>query len=382
MHLELAAVAARNGGPFTRTQALQAGLEAAEVRSRLRSGRWTTLRRGVYVETSLLISSNTHAHRHALDVAAAILTLRQAGAVDGSDIAGAAGMAGTPETKATVEVADAAGIANSADTQETASAIGASGGASAIGAVEAAAAGAAMSTVDNPGVVGSHRSAAIIHGLELLVPPRPGVALTRPSGYVRTTPRSDVHVARLPPEHQCHRYGVALTSPARTVADLARTLPFGEGVVTTDSALRNAHTSLDDLEETLVVCAGWPGAAKAAEVVAFADPHAESAFESVSRVMFAEQRLPAPQTQVVLGDDRGPIGRVDFYWPEYRTVGEADGLSKYAGPHVLAAEKLRQERLEEAGYVVVRFTWYQVIRTPRQTAARIRTAFARGVRKR
>lgn len=64
-----------------------------------------------------------------------------------------------------------------------------------------------------------------------------------------------------------------------------------------------------DVEDILVVCAGWPGAARAGRVVAFADPQAESAFESVSRVMFAEQKLPAPQTQVVLGHDRGPIGR-------------------------------------------------------------------------
>lgn len=345
MHSGLTAVAAENGGPFTRTQALQAGLESAEMRRCLRSGRWTALRRGVYVETRLLESSQTPAQRHALDVAAAILALRQTNA---------------PRRTSGPDSSVAADTANATDAESTTWTAGRAG------------------TAGTAGAVGSHRSAAVIHGLELLVPPPPGVTLTRPGGYVRTTPGSELHIATVPPEHRCRRYGVPLTSPARTTADLARTLAFGESVVTADSVLRNARTSLAELEEILMVCAGWPGAGKAARVVAFADPQAESALESLSRVMFAEQRLPAPQTQVVLGDDRGPIGRADFYWAEHRTVGEADGLSKYSDPHVLAAEKLRQERLEEAGYVVVRFTWYQVLRMPRQTAARVRAAFARG----
>jgi hypothetical protein len=40
-------------------------------------------------------------------------------------------------------------------------------------------------------------------------------------------------------------------------------------------------------------------------------------------------------------------------------------------------EKLRQERLEELGYTVVRLTWEQVTGEPERSAARIRRAFAR-----
>ena len=84
--------------------------------------------------------------------------------------------------------------------------------------------------------------------------------------------------------------------------------------------------------------------------------------------------LPAPRTQVSVGRDR-----VDFLWPRYRTVGEADGMLKYddAEPGRLRAEKLRQERLEESGLTVVRFTWHQVEYEPARTVERFRQAFAR-----
>ena len=63
--------------------------------------------------------------------------------------------------------------------------------------------------------------------------------------------------------------------------------------------------------------------------MAFADGRAESPLEPVGRWRLHRAELPAPELQVVLGNEYGPLGRVDFYWPEYRTVGEADGLLEY-----------------------------------------------------
>lgn len=51
---ELAAVASRQGGVFTRQQALVAGYTAGEVRSRLRAAHWVRLDRGCYAEAETL----------------------------------------------------------------------------------------------------------------------------------------------------------------------------------------------------------------------------------------------------------------------------------------------------------------------------------------
>lgn len=75
----------------------------------------------------------------------------------------------------------------------------------------------------------------------------------------------------------------------------------------------------------------------------------------------------------------GPLARVDLFWHAQRTVGEVDGLLKYDDDQPgapLVAEKLRQEVVEEAGYVVVRMTWAQIHGEPRRTAQRVRIAFA------
>jgi len=81
-------------------------------------------------------------------------------------------------------------------------------------------------------------------------------------------------------------------------------------------------------------------------------------------------------------DDQGVFAFADLGWPDLWTVGECDGLLKYSDAGVLRREKLRQERIERAGYEVVRMTWHQVTREPERTVARIRDAFARARRRR
>jgi len=113
--------------------------------------------------------------------------------------------------------------------------------------------------------------------------------------------------------------------------------------------------------------------------VAFADGRAESVLESISRVAFDELGLPPPGLQAWVGDEDEIIGRADFLWRAYRTVGEADGAVKYADPARAMAQLERDARLRAAGFEVVHFTWREITRTPEQVAATIRTAFRRGV---
>ena len=62
-------------------------------------------------------------------------------------------------------------------------------------------------------------------------------------------------------------------------------------------------------------------------------------------------------------------------------VGEADGLEKYGSSiATVRAEKLRQERLEQAGLGVVRWGWNELDNFG-QVANRLRAAFARAQRR-
>jgi hypothetical protein len=127
-------------------------------------------------------------------------------------------------------------------------------------------------------------------------------------------------------------------------------------------------------------CRRWPGLQRAAEVVAFADPLAESPLESISRVAFRDLGLPPPQLQALLGADGLIIARVDFYWERFRTVAEADGEMKYSSMFAATHQLRRDGDLRDAGFEVVHFGWRDIFDTPEQVVASIRAAFRRSGR--
>lgn len=227
--------------------------------------------------------------------------------------------------------------------------------------------------------VGSHHSAALIHGFDLLsCPPPEVVTLTcPPPSRRRSRARAGVlfRSAELPGAHVTKACGTQVTTPARTVIDLARTLPFMESVALADSALRTRKTTTEELAHMCDDCARWPGIGRARHVVAFSDERAESVLESCARVTFHDLGLEPPELQVVVrGQDF--VFRVDFCWERHKTIAEADGLAKYAAAEDMLAQFRRDRLLRDAGYKVVHFTWRELFDTPALVISRVRKAQA------
>jgi hypothetical protein len=239
---------------------------------------------------------------------------------------------------------------------------------------------AAAAAVTGPDAVVSHQSAAALQRIDLLGPTYPQVALTCPPqrGW-HTRPGIRLHAATLPAEHVTAEVGMLLTTPARTVIDLARTLDFRGGVVAADSALHRKLTSREELRAVLAACPLRSGVSRAAEVVEFADGLAESPLESVSRVVFRDCGLPPPALQVWLGGTTEPAARVDFYWPKYRTIAEADGNIKYNDPLRASAQLRRDSVLRADGFEVVHFGWQEITQNSAFVVASIKTAFQRSM---
>jgi hypothetical protein len=168
-----------------------------------------------------------------------------------------------------------------------------------------------------------------------------------------------------------------VTTAARTVVDLARTLPFRAGLVAADSALHQRLATKDELLSVLGSCTRWRGISVAADVVAFADGRSESPLESIARVVFRDGGLPPPKLQALIGTAE-EVARVDFFWDKYRTIVEVDGAIKYADPAKAIAQLERDAWLRSLGYEVVQFTWEEITTWPEMVVARIREAFRRG----
>jgi hypothetical protein len=239
---------------------------------------------------------------------------------------------------------------------------------------------AALAVV-GPGAVVSHQSAARLYGIDLLGNPRPEITLTCPPrrGW-RGRNGIHVHAVDIPVDHVTRRGGLPVTTPARTVVDLARLLDFRAGVVAADSALHRRLTTKAEMGLVLAACRSWPGVRRAAEVVQFADERAESALESIGRVALRDCGLPPPELQIWLGGELEPVARVDFYWRKYRTVAEADGAIKYSDPARAKMQLRRDALLRADGFEVVHFDWYEITHAPEQVAEAIRVAFERGKR--
>ena len=77
----------------------------------------------------------------------------------------------------------------------------------------------------------------------------------------------------------------------------------------------------------------------------------------------------------------GSLARADFLWAQWRVIGEADGRMKYETPEDLWREKLREDRLRELGYEVVRWTWDEIVNRPEVVVARILRAAERARRR-
>lgn len=124
-------------------------------------------------------------------------------------------------------------------------------------------------------------------------------------------------------------------------------------------------------------CARRPGIDAARRALALVDPASESVLESISRWHMHRHRIPMPACGMPITGDDGRTYWADFVWWSLKIIGEADGALKYATREDLIREKARQEALERAGWLVIRWNWAEAVTDPSIMIRRIERAIAR-----
>lgn len=157
------------------------------------------------------------------------------------------------------------------------------------------------------------------------------------------------------------RGDLLLTSVPRTAVDIARGVSLPKALIALDGALHMGATP-QELSTQLARQRGWRGVSQVARALGHADGLAESALESESRGRFVVKGLPNPRLQVPVRGLSGKQYRVDFYWPEFDVIGEADGWGKFGTTDLerrkrFEREKLREDDLRNANHRVVRWTY-------------------------
>ncbi|GAB3582402.1 hypothetical protein [Calidifontibacter terrae] len=212
-------------------------------------------------------------------------------------------------------------------------------------------------------LVVSHRSAAALWGIPIVGPMPKGVEVTAPAPTRTTQGALVVHRAGEMPE-SVELNGFRVTSPLRTVLDLARTLPIPYALAAADHAVRNrTFTATEMFRVAQDLRPGARGRTMARTIACLADPRAESPLESLSRGVMFMNLLPKPDLQVItLGPNDEFLGRSDFGWPG--VLGECDGAMKYGADlaedgdpsKAVWQEKQREDRLREVS-MVARWGW-------------------------
>jgi len=241
----------------------------------------------------------------------------------------------------------------------------------------------------SPGLVVSHRSAALLHGLPVFSTGKLVVHLTRnaATGAHRSADRV-VHAASLAEDEIEFSHGYPVTVVARTLVDLARERSGRAAVAAADAAAHNRLVEPAAVAVALDRAKGRTGVGQARRLLRFADGRAESPGESAVRWAIAQIGLPAPDLQVDVRDRAGTfLGRADFAYSDLGVIIEFDGEVKYtelvpAGQtarDVVMAERRREKRMQEAGFIVIRIVWSD-LRDLAALERRIREAMARGGR--
>ncbi len=177
----------------------------------------------------------------------------------------------------------------------------------------------------------------------------------------RVRPRRNLiaHCIALPQDEVVESRGIPITTPSRTIFDLAGVLDL-RGL---RSAINEAHALRLPLRPSLPTLLERhprrPGAANLWFLLAEDQVRrgiTRRQFEAAFFAFLAEEGFPPPLINhpILAGDE---TFTVDFAWPSARLIVETDGDAFHSSPQRRSADKRRDRRLRAIGWSVIRVAW-------------------------
>lgn len=175
--------------------------------------------------------------------------------------------------------------------------------------------------------------------------------------------------------------GIPVTTPARTLLDLASVAPPDIVEEAIDDALRRGIVTIDGLRRAFASIGrrGRPGSAAMRAVLNARDASAavpESVFERRLLRTLRAARLPTPNLQHGIRSGGRLVAVVDFAYPDAKLGIEADGYRWHSGRVRWDRDRARRNRLTLLGWRIIHVTWTDLVRRPAHVIAAIRRALA------
>jgi restriction endonuclease-like protein/putative AbiEi antitoxin of type IV toxin-antitoxin system len=206
-----------------------------------------------------------------------------------------------------------------------------------------------------PGAVLSHRSAAALWGIRQSS--RRDTEVTSPRQCRR--PRIVASHAKLAPDEVTVERGIPVTTPARTLYDLAALVrPHELEHAFNEAEIRRlaSPVSVRDLVARHPRRSGNTAVRNVlGKYATYGATVTRSRLEQRLLALLDAHALPRP-----LINRAGAHGELDATWPEQRLVVECDGFATHGTRAAFERDRARDRELQVAGWRVVRITWRQL----------------------
>lgn len=162
--------------------------------------------------------------------------------------------------------------------------------------------------------------------------------------------------------------GLRVTTPARTIVDLAARL---KGRAMRETVERAQDLNRFHPDEIRAIAPGRRGTKALRDLVDLLDPDADNARSHLERLfleVIRRARLPRPEVNHPINGKKR-----DFVWAAHRLVVEVDGYRYHSTREAMRRDRRRDRELTALGYRPVRFTFEEVAFEPETVAADLTT---------
>jgi hypothetical protein len=220
-----------------------------------------------------------------------------------------------------------------------------------------------------PDALLSHTDAAVLLGIHRGAGANPHVTLPSPTAR----PRAGIQIHASLTLAAADRYqtgGIPCTSLARTLVDMGDVAPPRQVERAVNRAEVMRIFDLSEVEDALDRAGPRHGAGVLREVLNdWTGPAlTELGIEERFLALCEDADLPRPAVNEWITLDDGTAYKADFLWRGGGLIAETDGRDIHSTRKAFEHDRLRDQRLTLAGFVVVRFRWRQVTREPRRVA--------------
>jgi very-short-patch-repair endonuclease len=211
------------------------------------------------------------------------------------------------------------------------------------------------------GGVLSHATAAAAWDLRATSSPLIHVTVPGDAGRKRRTGVRVHRSATLGAAATTTHRGIPITTPARTIVDLSRSLAGRALEQVVDRADQRGLIDFDHLRQA-------NPASLRAVLQSYRPAPTRSELEERFLRLCDDHGIPRPETNT-----RIEGLEVDFVWRDRRLIVEVDGYAYHRSPASFERDRERDVTLKIAGWDVLRFTWGQIERRGGWVAAAVRT---------